>query len=37
MAMEWLILILGILAAGILIQRWKPEWIEKVKSFLPKK
>jgi len=32
--MEWLILIFGILAAGILIQRWKPEWIEKAKSKL---
>jgi len=34
--MEWLILILGILAAGILIQRWKPEWIEKAKSLIKK-
>ena len=30
--MEWLIVIFGILAAGVLIHQWKPEWIEKVKS-----
>ena len=32
--MEWLILVLGILATGILINQWKPEWIEKAKSKL---
>lgn len=34
MAMEWLILILGIIAVGILVNQWKPEWIEKAKSKL---
>ena len=30
--MEWLIFILAILAGFVLIQRWKPEWIEQAKS-----
>ena len=34
--MEWLILILGIIAVGILVKQWKPEWTEKVKSLIKK-
>lgn len=34
--MEWLILVLGILAGFFLIERWKPEWIEKAKSLFKK-
>jgi len=34
--MEWLILILGVFAAIVLIDRWKPEWIQKVKSLIKK-
>jgi len=30
--MEWLILILAILAGFFLIERWKPEWIVQAKS-----
>ena len=36
MAMEWLILILGIIAVGILVNQWKPEWIEKAKLYWSK-
>jgi hypothetical protein len=39
--MEWLILVLAVLAGFFLIEKYKPEWIEKakakVKSILPKK
>jgi len=35
--MEWLILVLAVLAGYFLIEKYKPEWIEKAKSFLPKK
>ena len=34
--MEWLIILLGIIAVGILVKQWKPEWIEKVKSLIKK-
>jgi hypothetical protein len=34
--MEWLILVLGILAGFFLIERWKPEWIEKAKKKIKK-
>ena len=32
--MEWLILALAIFAGYFLIEKWKPEWIEKAKSKL---
>jgi len=32
--MECLILILAILASYFLLEKWKPEWIEKAKSKL---
>ena len=35
--MEWLIFVLGILAGLFLIERWKPEWIEKAKKLIWKK
>lgn len=36
MAMEWLIILLGIIAVGILVKQWKPEWVEKAKSLFKK-
>ena len=30
--MEWLILVLAVLAGFFLIEKYKPEWIEKAKS-----
>jgi hypothetical protein len=35
--MEWLIILLGIIAVGILVKQWKPEWIEKAKKLIWKK
>jgi len=35
--MEWLALILVLIVAGVLVHKYKPEWIDKVKSLLPKK
>ena len=32
--MEWLILVLAVLAGYFLIEKYKPEWIEKAKSKL---
>jgi hypothetical protein len=32
--MEWLILILAILASYFLLEKWKPEWIDQAKSKL---
>lgn len=34
--MEWLIILLGIIAVGILVKQWKPEWIEKAKKKIKK-
>ena len=34
--MEWLILILAIFAGYFLIEKWKPEWIEKAKKKIKK-
>jgi len=34
--MEWLILVLVVLAGYFLIEKYKPEWIEKVKSLVKK-
>ena len=34
--MECLILILAILASYFLLEKWKPEWIQKVRNFIKK-
>ena len=34
--MEWLIFILAVLAGFFLIEKYKPEWIEKAKSLIKK-